>query len=208
MTKKSILNRSFTTREKGLILALAVLLIIAFYYFMVVQNVVSVQAANEQRISELQLQVDEQMAIATQRTQMESELASLGSGESLPEIVAYDNFDGEWSDLRSILKGATSFQLNFGDPVASGEIVRRPVEVTFTASSYEKALSLVKQIQSGSYRCMVNDFGLSKVSASVSDKEGVSATLSLTYFETTRGATDLTGLTYDESAAESASTEE
>ena len=49
MARRSVLNRSFSTSEKVLMLVLAVLLVVACYYFLVVKNVADTIAANEDR---------------------------------------------------------------------------------------------------------------------------------------------------------------
>ena len=51
MARRSVLNRSFSTSEKVLMLVLAVLLVVACYYFLVVKNVADTIAANEDRLT-------------------------------------------------------------------------------------------------------------------------------------------------------------
>ena len=196
MTKKAILNRAFTPREKGLILALALVLVGAFYYFAVIQGTSATLSANEQRMAELQVSLEEQQLKAVQLRAMEAELEQLSNKKEAPQVQAYNNFRGEWDQLKGLLRDATSFQLNFGDPVATGQLVRRPVQASFTTGSYQEALALVERIQKGQYRCVINDFGMSQVSDQVKDQTGVSVSVSMTFYETLEGATDLSGLTF------------
>ena len=53
MARRSVLNRSFSTSEKVLMLVLAVLLVVACYYFLVVKNVADTIAANDQFLLEV-----------------------------------------------------------------------------------------------------------------------------------------------------------
>lgn len=196
MTRKAILNRAFTPREKGLILILALVLIGAFYYFAVIQGSAAIVSANEDRMEQLQVTLEEQQTKAAQLASMEAQLDLLGNKEKAPKVQAYNNFRGEWDQMKGLLTGTTSYQLNFGDPVATGQLVRRPVQVSFTTGSYKEALSLVESIQKSQFRCVVNDFGMSRVSDQVKDQEGVSVSLSMTFYETLEGATDLSGLSF------------
>ena len=87
MARRSILNRSFSTREKVLILVLVALLLVACYYFLVVKNVADTKAENDLQLQEIQMQVDTQTALAMARTRMENELAELGDVGKLPVVV-------------------------------------------------------------------------------------------------------------------------
>lgn len=55
MARRSILNRSFSTREKVLILVLVALLLVACYYFLVVKNVADTKAENDLQLQEIQM---------------------------------------------------------------------------------------------------------------------------------------------------------
>ena len=86
MTKKAILNRAFTPREKGLILALALVLVGAFYYFAVIQGTSATLSANEQRMAELQVSLEEQQIRAVQLQAMEAELERLSNKKEAPQV--------------------------------------------------------------------------------------------------------------------------
>ena len=58
MARRSILNRSFSTRETVLILILAVLVIVACYYFLVIKNVADTVAANNQQLAQIEASTD------------------------------------------------------------------------------------------------------------------------------------------------------
>lgn len=194
MARRSLLNRSFSTREKVLILILAVLLIVAFYYFFVIRNVAETKAANEMELAEIEQQIDAQTALATVRQRMQSELEELGAEESLPEVAVYDNIRNELDELNALLAGTSTYDLKFGQPVLEGDLVRRPVTVSFTVPSYQDALEMVRKLNNGTYRCQVTDFALTGKMLADGSIENVSATLDVTYFETTKGATNLSGL--------------
>ena len=84
MARRSFLNRSFSGREKGLLLVLVVLLVGACYYFFVVKSVADTVAANEQQLEDIRLQVDQQTMLASVRQRMQAELDELGKQQPVP----------------------------------------------------------------------------------------------------------------------------
>lgn len=194
MARRSILNRSFSTREKVLILVLVALLLVACYYFLVVKNVADTKAENDLQLQEIQMQVDTQTALAMARTRMENELAELGDVEKLPVVAAYDNIRNELDELNTLLSGVGTYDVKFSQPELDGELVRRPVTITYTVAGYNEALGIVQSLQNGTYRCDVTDFALTGKMLADCSIESVSATLDVTYYETTKGATNLSGL--------------
>lgn len=194
MARRSVLNRSFSTREKVLLLVLAVVLVIGAYYFLVVKNVADTLTANQQQLEEIQIQIDAQNTIAQARSRMEAELAELGDGESLPEVAVYDNIRNELNELNALMASATSYDLTFDQPELEGSLVRRTVSVSFTVPTYRAALDVVKALENGSYKCLIEDFALNGKLLPDGSVESVSATMSVTYVETTNGSTNLGGL--------------
>ena len=194
MTRRSVLNRSFSTREKVLILILAVLLVGTCYYYLVVKNVQDTLMANQAQLEEGNLQIGQQEALAAARSRMEAELAALGAEETLPEVAVYDNIRNELNELNALMSGAVTYDLKFSQPTLEGSLVRRPVAVSFTVGDYASALDVVRKLENGSYRCEITDFALTGKMLADGSISSVSATLNVTYLETTNGATNLSGL--------------
>ena len=196
----SILSHAFSTREKVLIGILVVILLIAFYYFMIVRGVSDRIESNEAELSEIQTELDIQNSIAAQRTKMEDELDSLGDSSNLAVVAVYDNFNNEFDELNGILDNAISFDLKFSEPIATGSLVRRDVVITFTSNSYADAMGYVQKIQDGSYRCLTTDMTMSTNTKTTSTSAAgtITTTMSVTYFETTEGAETTAGLIYED----------
>lgn len=194
MTRRSVLNRSFSTREKVLILILAVLLVGTCYYYLVVKNVQDTLVANQTQLEEVNLKIEQQTALAAARSRMEAELAALGAEETLPEVAVYDNIRNELDELNALMSGAITYDLKFSQPTLEGSLVRRPVAVSFTVGDYASALDVVRKLENGSYRCEITEFTLTGKMLADGSIGSVSAALSVTYLETTNGATNLSGL--------------
>ena len=146
------------------------------------------------------MQIDTQTALAMARTRMENELAELGDVGKLPVVAAYDNIRNELDELNTLLSGVGTYDVKFSQPELDGELVRRPVTITYTVAGYNEALGIVQSLQNGTYRCDVTDFSLTGKMLADGSIESVSATLDVTYYETTKGATNLSGLV-DKSAS-------
>lgn len=194
MARRSILNRSFSTRETVLILILAVLLIVACYYFLVVKNVSDTVAANNEQLAGIEMNIGVQESLAADRARMKAELDELGDDETLPEVAIYDNIRNELNELNTLLGSATTYNLSFGQPTVEGQLVRRTVTVSFTTPSYASALEVVRQLENGTYRCQITDFTMTGELLADGSVSSVNATLSVTYLETTNGATNTSGL--------------
>ncbi|MRX81777.1 hypothetical protein [Eggerthella guodeyinii] len=194
MARRSILNRSFSTRETVLILILAVLLIVACYYFLVVKNVSDTVAANNEQLAGIEMNIGVQESLAADRARMKAELDELGDDETLPEVAIYDNIRNELNELNTLLGSATTYNLSFGQPTVEGQLVRRTVTVSLTTPSYASALEVVRQLENGTYRCQITDFTMTGELLADGSVSSVNATLSVTYLETTNGATNTSGL--------------
>lgn len=194
MTQHNVLNRSFSTREKVLMLVLVLLLIAAGYYFLVVKNVADTMTANEQQLEEIQTSISVQQALANDRVRMQAELAALGDNENLPEVAIYDNIRNELDELNALLGSTTAYNLSFGQPELDGQLVRRTVKVSYTMPSYASALDVVRKLENGKYRCLITDFSMQGELLANGSVNSVNATLSVTYLETINGSSNPSGL--------------
>ncbi|MFQ9181282.1 MAG: hypothetical protein ACLR3C_16385 [Eggerthella lenta] len=129
MARRSVLNRSFSTSEKVLMLVLAVLLVVACYYFLVVKNVADTIAANEDRLADIEISINAQEMLAADRARMKAELEALGEDGTLPVVAVYDNIRNEWNELNALMGGATTYNL-VRAAHREDKLVRREVTVS------------------------------------------------------------------------------
>lgn len=194
MARRSVLNRSFSTRETVLILVLVFLLIVACYYFLVVKNVADTMAANNAELASIEMNIDVQESLAADRARMKAELEALGDNETLPEVATYDNIRNELNELNALLGNATTYNLSFGQPTVEGQLVRRTVTASFTVPSYAEAIDTVRKLENGTYRCQITDFTMKGDLLANGSVSSVNATFNVTYLETTSGAANTSGL--------------
>ena len=194
MARRSVLNRSFSTSEKVLMLVLAVLLVVACYYFLVVKNVADTIAANEDRLADIEISINAQEMLAADRARMKAELEALGEDGTLPVVAVYDNIRNELNELNALMGGATTYNLSFAQPTVEDKLVRREVTVSFTVPDYAAALDVVRKLENGTYRCEITDFSVIGDMLADGTVDSVDAVLTVTYLETTNGAATTAGL--------------
>ena len=200
-----MLNRSFTHREKVLLLIFVVLALGLFYYF------VAFRGFKEQMrlydTTELQYQIDTETIRATKQKQMEDYIDK-HKGETIGTVEKYNNLSQEVSVLGDILDGkVTDITINWSEPVASGNTVRRIAGISFTAPNYTVASSVVDAIHNCQYRCVIGDLDLSSPEENMSSSK-VSVSMSVTFFETIDGVENTPGLIIDTPDEDTSSSEE
>ena len=173
---------------------LAVLLVVACYYFLVVKNVADTIAANEDRLADIEISVNAQEMLAADRARMKAELEALGEDGTLPVVAVYDNIRNELNELNALMGGATTYNLSFAQPTVEDKLVRREVTVSFTVPDYAAALDVVRKLENGTYRCEITDFSVIGDMLADGTADSVDAVLTVTYLETTNGAATTAGL--------------
>lgn len=180
------MNRAFSTREKVLLVILALLLIGVGYFKLLLEPI------NESIDNYTQLASSEQDAMLQDTAQlvqlrlMEQELEVIHeSGEAVP-LPAYDNAEGLLVELNHILAASTEYTLNFGtaDMLDGGYIVRRPLSLQFSAKNYAAARGILTALHDSANVNQISDLS---VSLPEDPDKGVQVTCSVTFYELKNG---------------------
>lgn len=183
-----IFQRKFKLRESILLCVLAVILLAACYYFLVqlpVGQAISSAAAEKAALEDELLTLE---ILQARYDKMAQQLESLGDAPQV-ETPAYDNLLSLMAFLNSALAPADEYDLSFDGLEASGEgIIRRRVNMTFTASGYQIASDVVKTLQNCPYRCVISDLQFQPVKESGTEPSFLTAgslqvTMTVTFFE-------------------------
>lgn len=186
------LNRQFTKRETVLILVLAIILLVLVYWWFVYRPVQEQMSSYDTADIDSQIQIEQ--ARAMQKKKMQDEMDS-NKQANIGEIATYNNLKNEINELNTIVSKATSYSFDFEDPYADGEIVRRNINLTFTAASYANAEDIIKGLYGCRYRLLIGDLSITPSGDSGVIQDGpVSVSATLTFFETTYGAQNTDGL--------------
>ena len=202
-----MMNRKFTAREAWLLLLLSVMLLALFYYLALYRPV----NLEVERCAALQVPVEEdlelQMMKATRKKKMVDELENAPEKQQ-GELLPYNNIKNEITDLYEALSPAATYNLSFSEAVASGNIVRRDISISFQAENYQKVRSILEQMHSSPYRCILKDLSIS-VNKSRGEAGGMSAAelinvnVNITFYETLVGAENTNGLVFEKQESKS-----
>lgn len=187
-----MMSRSFTTREKILIIVLCALLLGLLYYQFIVKDVDEAIARydTEELETELLMEQTKAMTIVQMKKEMNENKSMTGK-----VVASYNNVRNEISALNTIFANAIDYNLNFSDPIKDGDAVRRVIDITFTARSYDSAVSIIKELYNCRYRCLIRNIDIAPGSVSGGINSGnVSVTLQVTFFETMYNADTQQGL--------------
>lgn len=180
------MNRAFSTREKVLLVILALLLIGVGYFKLLLEPI------NESIDHYTQLAASEQDAMLQSTAQlvqlrlMEQELEAIfESGEAVP-LPAYDNAEKLMVELSRILAASSDYSLNFGSAyeLDGGYIVCRPLSLQFTAKDYASAHDILTALHDSADVNQISDLSLTLPQDA--DK-GVQVSCSVTFFELKAG---------------------
>lgn len=202
-----MMNRKFTAREAWLLLLLSAMLLALFYYLALYRPV----NLEVERCAALQVPVEEdlelQMMKAARKKKMVDELENAPEKQQ-GELLPYNNIKNEITDLYEALSPAATYNLSFSEAVASGNIVRRDISISFQAENYQKVRSILEQMHSSPYRCILKDLSIS-VNKSRGEAGGMSAAelinvnVNITFYETLVGAENTNGLVFEKQESKS-----
>ena len=86
------MNRVFTTREKILLVILAILLIGCFYYLVVLKPSLDTLASSESQLSAVQDEIALQQVVATKKAELEQQIKEAeANGVDQKTLPSYDN---------------------------------------------------------------------------------------------------------------------
>ena len=175
------MNRAFTQREKVLLLVLAVLIIVIGYVKLILQPI------NEEIESYEGLTMEEQTAFSANQIKaarmnlMEKEIEKAKAKGVRREVPAYDNSSNLLPGLYQIMESSVDYSLDFGELVYDGNVVQRPVEMTFQTRTYKQARAIIDKLYKSGYAMQITDVNIGTKKAT--DTQLVSTSMSVTYFE-------------------------
>lgn len=189
-----MLNHKFTLRETLLLLVAAFLALGIFYYQVVVKNYN--EAKELYNTSGIAEELTILQAKVAKKQSMEDYL-SKHSNDSYGEIAVYNNLSNEISALANIFDGKVdNVSISWSEPTLDGTIVRRNASISFKTNNYALTKNLVSNINSLKYRVIITNLSItSDNKENLSSSSSISVNMNLTFFETTVGATNTSGLT-------------
>ena len=197
-----MMSRSFTKREKILLLIMAVLLLgLVYYRFVIVETANAVERYD---VSELESELLVEQMKAESKAKMLAEMEN-GTIKANGKVASYNNIKNEIRELNDILGGTSGYNISFEQAVRSGDSVRRNISITYETSGYKKARAVMKELKNCKYRCMIKDVSFTSQAQGTSGlKSGgtVSINLTVTFYETMVDADTALGLKEEKNEAQ------
>lgn len=159
-----MLTRSFTRREKILLLILAVMVLIGLYVLLVHNPVKSQLAELTVEKEELELELQVATARQEQYRKMKAELDEIFAQprDQITVMPPYDNIEALTVQLNEIFMGLEP-NLQFQEPRRENEeerVITRPIQFTFEAPSYEAARDIVRKLTHTGNRSLMDSLSI------------------------------------------------
>lgn len=192
------LSRQFTRREKALLIILALLILVALYFYCVQYPASEASGKYKSETGNIDSEIVVMNAKKAKMDKMSGELEDLMADPDTVQIPEYDNLQQVIGFLNTALRNTEDYTLSFPGidfPRAdtSEHIVRRYLNLTFVSESYGDARKVIDDLQASPYCSQVNDISIASVTEDGKTKQGtdllagrVEVTLSMTFFENTK----------------------
>ena len=193
-----MLKHEFTLKEKILLMVAVVLALGLVYYNFVYKYFQNQLKLYDTEILEQELIAEQ--AKASKISQMK-QIIEESEGRVTGDLSVYNNQSAEIIEMGEIFdEDGSKVSVTWVDPILTGTIVRRDVNITFSCSSYENFKNILRKMSEMKYRCLIRNVtvavgGSRDNRLSLTDANELNAAISVTFFETTDGATSLAGLT-------------
>lgn len=196
-----VLSRSFTTKEKLLLLLLCLILVGLAYYQFVDQPVRQALDAAHAEAESLTTELKTVEAKLQKMRRMRAEMEDITAGGTASEMGSYNNSKAEIAMLNDVLRDTLEYSITFANVTRNGDQIRRNFTLQFTTDNYQTVERILSSLAESHYRCLVGDV---RCSAS---KEGnvltgnITINATATFFETMVGGTPDAGLPESKPAA-------
>jgi len=158
------MNKKLSKRDIFVVIFLLILIIGVCYYLFFLTPLRNDLADLNTQIEAANTQLEESSVKAASMNKMQAELDEILSrpANKITEIAPYDNAKALMNELNDILAQGTEYSISFADPeIGEDGIVRRDVNLSFTASDYDSAKAIVEQLANNRWRCLITDVSVS-----------------------------------------------
>ena len=184
-----VLSRDFTTKEKILLVILAVILVGLTYYQFFDKPV---REATEKAVAEkanLEMELVELEARLANLKKMQAELDSMEGMENVRIMPSYNAIKQINSLLNDVL-GKLGYSITFNNATRSGDQVRQRISMSFRCPDLDTAVRVLTDLQNGEFRCLIEDLSVSMSTNTNTDSDDrVSVSTTITFYETMVGGT-------------------
>ena len=176
------MKRALTSREKGMLLFLVIIVIALGYFKLIFEPVQTEIATLKDNTSQEQTLLSSSLVQLEQMHRMQRAIEEIKQDGETKAIPAYDNSGMLMRELYRILATTNEYSLDFSaQTVQDGYIIRRPISMTFYTDSYEQARGVVDALSGSDNLNQISDLSISENRGK--NKDQVQTDLLITYFE-------------------------
>ncbi len=174
------MKRAFTTREKILLLILALLIIGIGYFKLILEPINDSITEYQAKTAAEQDEMIGNTALISRMNAMRAELDEIYASDDARPLPTFSNSDQLLVELNQILLPCNEYTLNFASTsVLDGNyIVCRPLNLTFTAENYPLARSILDDLHESDDINQISDLSLR-----FREDGTVEVTLTISFFE-------------------------
>lgn len=168
-----------SNRERILLI---ILIVIIAYYLLVQLPISKINRNLNARQMEVSSRIDEDTVKLASLSKMTKDLNAWKSAGRKPiPLPQYDNANNIITEMDTILGGSQNYTLTFGDETEENGIIRREIELHFSAESFDAAVQKLKKMENSENNYLIKD---SSIAVSDNTKgQSVNVVLYMTSFE-------------------------
>lgn len=175
--------RQFTHREKLILGGMVVVLLAVMYVLLVHHPIEERYLELEASRADAELALADTQAKAYRYNSMQAELEEIFSmdEDEITVMPPYDNLNTLLTLFNGIFIGSQP-QFSYAPPEMHGNVAVRTIRISYTASSYEQARSILEQLTGTGYRCLVTSLSISPRDGDIT-RGPVSVEVAINFYE-------------------------
>jgi len=176
------MKRQFSSREKILLVILALLLLICVYYILVEKPVQDTLLDASQRQNEAESELTVASAQLETMHRMQTALAELDQSAQA-DVPDYDNAKNVVNLLNQAMALTEEYTLSFQPVTREGAIARRGIQMNFRCGGYQTGKQILKTLLESDYRCRITSMSVSCVQGRDMRQEDVIVNATVVFYE-------------------------
>lgn len=171
-----MLMRSFSRREKTLLVVLALILVVGLYVLLVQRPVEAKLDELALEVEDLDLKTQAAQIKLSQRNKMKKELDEIFAlpQDEITVMPPYDNLETLMTQFNSIFLGLEP-KLSFPEVRFEEGIATRPIQFEFVAPSYDQARAILTRLTRTGYRSLLDGLSITPADGTVNSSARLQA---------------------------------
>ncbi len=182
----NILSRSFSAREKALMVVLGIIIIGALYYLLFLSPMLDQIASANANSEALENQLVAMDAKVERIKNMQKSVKNVGdNGHIVSMMPSYSAGKKELDFLNTTLAESEDYYVGFTKITREGDQIRREFSLKFTVAEYKEAEKIMDELEHSELRCLISDFEVNTVEQDgVIAEDEIEASCVATFYET------------------------